>query len=179
MGGGGVGGGDSVGKPKKGGRRRSAARDMPEEDPEFQIAPMIDVLLVLMVFFMSITTADILQAKKGLILPVAKNSLQKQKAAAGEGVINVEPAGRGMKIFLGDQPVANPEQLTLLLKTKVDAAPKDAKGRSSFTVRIRGDKSLRYESVRLIMIACGNAGIDKIKYSVTSRDQDPAPGGQP
>ena len=30
-------------------------------DPEFQIAPMIDVLLVLLIFFMSITSAQVLK----------------------------------------------------------------------------------------------------------------------
>ena len=30
-----------------------------EGEPEFQIAPMIDVLLVLLIFFMSITTAQV------------------------------------------------------------------------------------------------------------------------
>ena len=32
----------------------------PETDPEFQIAPMIDILLVLLVFFMSISTTEVL-----------------------------------------------------------------------------------------------------------------------
>ena len=31
-----------------------------EGEPEFQIAPMIDVLLVLLIFFMSITTTPLL-----------------------------------------------------------------------------------------------------------------------
>ena len=35
--------------------KRSSQTAFPEEDPEFQVAPMIDVLLVLMTFFMSIT----------------------------------------------------------------------------------------------------------------------------
>jgi len=30
-------------------------------EPEFQIAPMIDVLLTLLIFFMSITTAEVIR----------------------------------------------------------------------------------------------------------------------
>jgi len=30
-------------------------KNPPEEDPEFQIAPMVDILLFLLVFFMSIS----------------------------------------------------------------------------------------------------------------------------
>ena len=39
-------------------------------EPEFQIAPMIDVLLVLLIFFMSITSAEVLKVDKNIVLPV-------------------------------------------------------------------------------------------------------------
>ena len=34
-----------------------------EGEPEFQVAPMIDVLLVLLIFFMSITSAQVLKVE--------------------------------------------------------------------------------------------------------------------
>ena len=55
-------------------KSRAATRVLPEEDPEFQIAPMIDILLVLLVFFMSIATEQVLQVNKEVILPVAKEA---------------------------------------------------------------------------------------------------------
>ncbi|MGH8046170.1 MAG: ExbD/TolR family protein, partial [Chthoniobacterales bacterium] len=42
-------------------------------EPEFQVAPMIDVLLVLLVFFMMITSAQVLKVDQTIKLPVAKN----------------------------------------------------------------------------------------------------------
>src|SRR5215207_4007330 len=53
-------------------KARASTRVLPEEDPEFQIAPMIDILLVLLVFFMSIATDQVLQVNKEVVLPVAK-----------------------------------------------------------------------------------------------------------
>jgi biopolymer transport protein ExbD len=47
--------------PGKGKLAKKATREMAEEDPEFQIAPMIDILLVLLVFFMSISSTQVLQ----------------------------------------------------------------------------------------------------------------------
>ena len=166
-----VGGGDEAARPHRGGKRRSSARFVPEEDPEFQIAPMIDVLLVLLIFFVSITTADILQSKKELTLATADAGKQKNKAERGESVINLESAGvSGVMIFIGDQRVASPEVLTTVLKplAQSDKAPD---GRSRLTVRLRADKKVKYEFIRQIMVACGNAGIDRIKYSVVPRDQ--------
>ena len=50
-------------------KSRSETRLPPEEDPEFQIAPMIDILLVLLVFFMSISSTEVLQKTEGINLP--------------------------------------------------------------------------------------------------------------
>ena len=55
-----------------------------EGEPEFQVAPMIDVLLVLLIFFMSITSSQVLKVDKNISLPVASNGVKRDdKAAAG------------------------------------------------------------------------------------------------
>src|SRR6188768_2015518 len=48
-----------------------------EGDPEFQIAPMIDVLLVLLIFFMSITSAEVLKVDKNIKLPVSPHATKR------------------------------------------------------------------------------------------------------
>ena len=45
-----------------------------EGEPEFQVAPMIDVLLVLLIFFMSITSSQVLKVDKNISLPVAAHT---------------------------------------------------------------------------------------------------------
>jgi len=47
-----------------------------EGEPEVQIAPMIDVLLVLLIFFMSITSAQVLKVDKSIELPISANALK-------------------------------------------------------------------------------------------------------
>ncbi len=51
-------------------------------EPEFQIAPMIDVLLVMLIFFMTITSAQVLKVDKTISLPVAKNAQKKDTSRA-------------------------------------------------------------------------------------------------
>ena len=60
-----------------------------EEDLEFQIAPMIDVLLVMLTFFMSITSASVLRLDQSIELPVADHS-QKKENARLEAVVNIQ-----------------------------------------------------------------------------------------
>ena len=51
-------------------------------EPEFQIAPMIDVLLVLLVFFVMITSAEVLKVDKNLTLPISPNAKQREAEMA-------------------------------------------------------------------------------------------------
>src|ERR1700752_4522007 len=54
----------------------------------FQVAPMIDVLLTILVFFMTITSAQVLKVDKTINLPVAKDA-QKKDSSRAETVVNV------------------------------------------------------------------------------------------
>src|ERR671933_2382174 len=57
-------------------------------EPEFQVAPMIDVLLTILVFFMTITSAQVLKVDKTIQLPIAKDAQKKDNSRA-ETVVNV------------------------------------------------------------------------------------------
>src|ERR1700743_878279 len=70
-------------------KARSQTRLPPEEDPEFQIAPMIDILLGLLVFFMSISSTEVLQVNKDITLPVAKDAKPEEKDTKGQTSVNV------------------------------------------------------------------------------------------
>ncbi len=73
---------------KKRRRHRGNRAFEDEANPEFQVALMADLLFVLLVFFMSITSVEVLRTEKGMDLPVAKASLD-NKQKAHQIVINV------------------------------------------------------------------------------------------
>ena len=59
-----------------------------DEELEFQIAPMVDVLLVILVFFVLITSASVLRLTSNVALPVAANA-EEMKKTDTEAMINV------------------------------------------------------------------------------------------
>src|ERR1700757_4238695 len=119
---------------------RSQTRMAPEEDPEFQIAPMIDILLVLLVFFMSISSTEVLQVNKGVTLPVAKDAKPADKNTKGQTIINVmwNPINNIGSLEVDNNKFATPDQTLGLLKTK-------ASDNKDMRILIRADRNVRYE----------------------------------
>ncbi len=144
-------------------RKKHAVREMPEEAPEFQIAPMIDVLLVLLVFFMSISSTEVLQSAKGIELPVAAGAGDRKKAK--EIKINVawNIAADAGSIVIDDRAYGSPEDIIPLLRERVAAVPETR-------VLLREDKQTRYAFTRAIMAAVGAAGIRNVTFAVVDED---------
>ena len=139
-------------------------RSAPEEDPEFQIAPMIDILLVLLVFFMSISTTDALQSNKEVNLPVAKDAKPPDKGAGSQVVLNVTwQAISGTSNIEVDSKILSPTELVSLLRNKLVAVPQTR-------VLVRADRNVRYEYLRQILKSVGESGVSNITFSVVDKE---------
>ncbi len=93
-------------------------------EPEFQVAPMIDVLLVLLVFFMSITSAQVDQLDKTITLPVAPDA-RPLKVEAHQRTVNVRwnpTEGKALLTYLG-KPWEDREALAEELKKVAETLP--------------------------------------------------------
>jgi biopolymer transport protein ExbD len=156
-------------------KAKAATRTLPEEDPEFQIAPMIDILLVLLVFFMSIATDQVLQVNKEVVLPVAKVDAEKKDETKNlsEVMVNViwtldnvgklEIDGRGEMDFA---------TLTDYISKKRQAAEEG--GVANFRVVIRADKRARYQYVRGAMASIGAAKVPNVIFSAVDKEMERA-----
>ncbi len=143
-----------------------------EGDPEFQIAPMIDVLLVLLIFFMSITSTQV-QKFKPVPLPVAPHAL-KRDMMRNEAIVNVkwdavkEKATYGIENKEYSEIKQVTEQLTLLRK---QSAATPAKGPNpEFRVVIRGDKDVNALAINQVLNAAGEAGIGDVSFAAYNRE---------
>jgi biopolymer transport protein ExbD len=136
-----------------------------EGEPEFQIAPMIDVLLVLLIFFMSITSAQVLKIDKDIKLPVAADAKKKEnKNAMFEAALNVKWKANEQKAeFKLDELNVEEEQIVEILQQRKASNP-------TYRVVIRGDKALPAVEVQKAMTIIGQSGIDDISFSTLNKD---------
>jgi biopolymer transport protein ExbD len=154
-------------------RQRKRRRVDQDGDPEFQVAPMVDVLLVLMLFFMAITSTEVLKNDKAVILPEANHAKPNEdnKMQKHEITINVEwnANSQSATYVLDDLRATTPDGLAgkIAAKHNADAA--------SYVV-IRADKDVEYSNISDLMGVCGNAGIGSVAFSVLLNNNKPQPG---
>jgi biopolymer transport protein ExbD len=123
------------------------------------------VLLTLLIFFMSITSAQVLKIDKDIQLPVAPNAKKKdEKNSINEAALNIRwEAGKQQSVVtFEDKKYPQLEELSTLLA--------DRKGRNTkYRVIIRGDKRLPAVEVQKVMTMIGQAGIDDISFSALNQ----------
>lgn len=140
------------------------------EDPEFQIAPMVDVLLVILLFFVSITSAETIKARpqslRNLELAVAKDS-KKKETTAGEVVINAgweDGAGMLEVAEVSTSKFADPDRMRSFLRAAFKADP-------SVRALIRADRKVEYGFINQIMLVCTEEGISNITFAVVDKER--------
>lgn len=135
-----------------------------EAEPEFQIAPMIDILLVLLVFFMSISSTEVLQANQSVRLPVAKEGKDPKKNV-GQVIVNVlyNPTNNATSYEVDEQRIGLGD-LVSHLQAKVAKVP-------STRVLVRADREVRYSEMRSLLEAVGKSNISDVTFSVVDKEE--------
>jgi biopolymer transport protein ExbD len=149
----------------KGKQAKAATRELPEEDPEFQIAPMIDILLVLLVFFMSISSTQVLQTNQKVRLPVAKEGKEMRPKEKGVIIVNVlwNSLNNLGSLEVDGKPFAVAQDLTPMIQQEVQKLP-------DCRVLIRADKDVKYDYLRSVLKAAGQGGITNVTFSVVDKE---------
>ncbi len=142
-------------------------------EPEFQIAPMIDVLLVLLIFFMSITTAQVLKVDKSIALPLAPDAIKKDTQRA-EVIVNVrwDEAKKKGSYVVDDKTFLETGELTKAIAAakKVGEARITKSANPTFRAVIRGDREATATYISRAMNAAAEAGISDISFSAVNKD---------
>ena len=134
---------------------------------------MIDVLLTLLVFFMTITSAQVLKVDKTVQLPIAKDAQKKDNTRA-EAILNVRwllPAKKAQFVFDDHQYQSAAELVGALRTARVTGEQKVTAGANpTFRAVIRGDREVPAIYVSQAMNACAEAGISDISFSAVNKE---------
>jgi biopolymer transport protein ExbD len=128
---------------------------IPKDDPEINLIPMIDVLLVIIIFLM-LTTTYARQAELKINLPTA--DAEKKLERANE--LNVVVSASGQYSVQG-RAVASRDVGAL-----ADELRRAAAGLKQPIVVINGDSNASYQSAIRIMDAARRAGIGQVVLAV-------------
>ncbi len=145
---------------------------IPQHNPNrkygFNMTPMIDVVFLLIIFFLVSSHLAKQETNIDLELPVATSSQDDVDMDVPRITINVKADG---SLWLSGQPIA-PEQLK---PTFIEARSKQG---DDIEVRIRGSRVAPYSAVEPIMLACTGAKIWNVKYAVYRDPADARKGSQ-
>ena len=133
-----------------------------EEEPEFQVAPMVDVLLVLLMFFTATTTTEVKSQIADLTLPDAQEAKDREKGQ-GQFLININKFG-GVEAMgqkeVGEAVLANMIKQDYNNLKKLDP-------NASYRVLVRADKDLGWEKTKVVLKAAAAAGVGNVVFATT------------
>lgn len=125
-----------------------------DDAPTVNLTPMIDVVFLLIIFFMVATKFSELERKIRLQVP----------AVAGARALTPAPAKRIVNVYRDGQTTLDRQPVTLAqLKRRL------ARARSQYQdlgVLVRGDADVRYQYVANVLDACKQAGVSELGISV-------------
>ncbi len=121
--------------------------------PGIQLAPLVDVLLLLLIFFLM--TWNAARNENELDVKIPKATAAKEKSAPiGDVVINVKSDGT----VVVNRRNLNTAELTDLLKNLVQLNSEQA-------VVIRGDEVGAYKNIVEVLNVCSQAGVSNIAFA--------------
>jgi biopolymer transport protein ExbD len=121
--------------------------------PGIQLAPLVDVLLLLLIFFLM--TWNAARNENELDVKIPKASAAKEKAAViGDVVVNVKTDGN---VVVNRRTLSGTE-LSELLKGLVQLNPEQA-------VVIRGDEAGAYKNIVGVLSICSQAGVTNVAFA--------------
>jgi len=126
-------------------------------EPEFSMAPLIDVVFQMLIFFMVATTYNRQERDLSIELPFAESS-QAPTNAPEEIVIDVARDGH---VSIGGRAVERDALVATLAES--------SQQRAEIPVTVRGDRLVHHEDVVAVLDACGLAGLSNVSVGTLDR----------
>ena len=127
----------------------------------FNMTPMIDVVFLLIVFFLVSSHLARQEVQTELDLPAARSGQAPREDQVRRIVVNVLPGVRPEGRFMVSGKRIERREVARMIG--FESGQSDDK----LEIRIRTDRSVPYQSVEPIMVACAKAGVWRVTFAVT------------
>jgi biopolymer transport protein ExbD len=133
-------------------------RHSPNQMPELNLVPMMDVLMTVLTFFIVVSMTFNAQLMAGINLPQTKGEGTQGKPTntAKQLVIGLNPQG---KIRMGDRQLT-PEDLADRITTFLNQNPEGQ-------VILKADRGLEFREVQALLKTMRDIGGDRVSLSIT------------
>jgi biopolymer transport protein ExbD/biopolymer transport protein TolR len=135
----------------------TGSRKRPLPEPEINVTPLVDVVLVLLIIFMVI--APQLEHGERVELPAVTNPDAKSKAKLDPITVTVTASGT---LFLEKEKLEGDAELRARLAALAAESP-------DRRVVLKGDGSLPYSKMRAVFAACQDVGLKGVSLQVGQR----------
>jgi biopolymer transport protein ExbD len=133
---------------------------VPDDDAalntDINTTPLVDVMLVMLIIFL--VTIPVIVKSIPVQLPTYRNVVTQTKP---ENIVIAVDLKENMYVNNNETPITEADLRTRLVDALKDAV---AKHKSLPEVHIRGDKNVRFEAVGRVILACQQAGIQKVGF---------------
>ena len=128
---------------------------------QFNVTPLIDVVFLLIIFFLVSSHLAKQETQVELALPTATSGQGAVENPVDRVTINVLPDGQ---LLLGGESVAA-ERIGRRLQVERQRTTDDLE------VRIRADRNVAYRHVEPLLVACARAEIWNVSFAVVKRER--------
>ena len=123
---------------------------------KMNLTPMIDVVFLLIIFFVVSGTMAKREESRPIPLPAAAGGEESDNQETGKLAISIDAGGI---LYIGSQSIPVEELKTRLLREKEASA-------LPLEVRVRADRTLLWNQVEPILILCSEADIANLSFTI-------------
>jgi biopolymer transport protein ExbD len=140
----------------------------PSDTLGFQIAPMIDVVFVIMLFFMVMAGSVKVERELNTKLPGTAET-QEPTEFLDEAIITISQAG---EVMLNDEPMDTPNSKSMeqLKGTLMRAKQASDAAKSKFLVTIVSEPEARYSRTVDVLDALALAQVDNVSFTIAEEE---------
>lgn len=136
-------------------------RRKPQPEEDFQMAPMIDMVFLLLVFFMTVSTLA-QDEKEPLELPESERSNVPEEAA-GRGNISLKYTdAHQIEMYVGRETVSLEE-----MKSRIESG---LASNPDLEINVRAEKEIPFGEIKRVLKSCAEAGAYKIIYATYQKN---------